>query len=76
VSPAQIRKFGLRNGDTISGEIRPPRDNEKYFALLKIEKINFDDVKLHRNLFENLTPLFLKKESILKHFQIIMIQGL
>lgn len=58
VSPAQIRKFGLRNGDTISGEIRPPRDNEKYFALLKIESINFDEVKLHRNLFENLTPLF------------------
>ncbi|MCA1927634.1 MAG: transcription termination factor Rho [Calditerrivibrio sp.] len=58
VSPAQIRKFGLRNGDTISGEIRPPRDNEKYFALLKIEKINFDEVRLHRTLFENLTPLF------------------
>lgn len=58
VSPAQIRKFGLRNGDTISGEIRPPRDNEKYFALLKIEKINFEDVRLHRTLFENLTPLF------------------
>jgi len=58
VSPAQIRKFGLRNGDTIAGEIRPPRDNEKYFALLKIESINFDEPKLHRNLFENLTPLF------------------
>ncbi|MCX8084966.1 MAG: transcription termination factor Rho, partial [Calditerrivibrio sp.] len=58
VSPAQVRKFGLRNGDTISGEIRPPRDNEKYFALLRIESINFDEVKFHRPLFENLTPLF------------------
>ena len=42
VSPAQIRRFGLRNGDTVAGEIRPPKDNEKYFALLKVETVNFD----------------------------------
>ena len=58
VSPAQIRRFGLRNGDTVSGEIRPPRDNEKYFALLKVEAINDDPPSRQRTLFENLTPLF------------------
>jgi transcription termination factor Rho len=58
VSPAQIRKFGLRNGDTIAGEIRPPKDNEKYFALLKVEQVNFEEPARQRNLFENLTPLF------------------
>lgn len=58
VSPAQIRKFGLRNGDTVAGEIRPPKDNEKYFALLKVEKVNFENPSRQRNLFENLTPLF------------------
>lgn len=58
VSPAQIRRFGLRNGDTVAGEIRPPRDNEKYFALLKVEAINDDPPTRQRKLFENLTPLF------------------
>lgn len=58
VSPAQIRRFGLRNGDTVAGEIRPPKDNEKYFALLKVETVNFDAPTRQRNLFENLTPLF------------------
>ncbi len=58
VSPAQIRKFGLRSGDTIAGEIRPPKDNEKYFAILKVETINFDSTSKKRALFENLTPLF------------------
>lgn len=58
VSPTQIRRFGLRNGDTISGEIRPPKDNEKYFALLKVEKVNFEQPTRQRNLFENLTPIF------------------
>lgn len=58
VSPAQIRRFALRNGDTVSGEIRPPRDNEKYFALLKVEEINDDPPTRQRKLFENLTPLF------------------
>ncbi len=58
VSPAQIRKFGLRNGDTVAGEIRPPKDNEKYFALLKVEEVNFEPASRMRTLFENLTPLF------------------
>lgn len=58
VSPAQIRRMALRSGDTIEGEIRPPKDNEKYFALLKVEKVNFDIPSRQRNLFENLTPLF------------------
>ena len=58
VSPAQIRKFGLRNGDTVAGEIRPPKDNEKYFALLKVEEVNFEAASRMRTLFENLTPLF------------------
>jgi transcription termination factor Rho len=58
VSPAQIRKFGLRVGDTVAGEIRPPRESEKYFALLKVEAINNDTPTRQRKLFENLTPLF------------------
>lgn len=58
VSPAQIRKIGLRSGDTVAGEIRPPKDNEKYFAIVKVESINFDSVNKKRALFENLTPLF------------------
>ncbi|CAA6827763.1 MAG: Transcription termination factor Rho [uncultured Thiotrichaceae bacterium] len=59
VSPSQIRRFGLRTGDTISGKIRPPKDNERYFALLKVDEINFDTPENTRNkvLFENLTPL-------------------
>ncbi len=59
ISPSQIRRFNLRTGDTISGKIRPPKDNERYFALLKVDEINFDspeNVK-HKVLFENLTPL-------------------
>lgn len=60
VSPSQIRRFGLRTGDTISGEIRPPKDSERYFALLKVEKINFEpaDERRERILFDNLTPLY------------------
>lgn len=59
VSPSQIRRFGLRTGDTIAGKIRPPKDNERYFALLKVDEINFDTPENTRNkvLFENLTPL-------------------
>ena len=59
VSPSQIRRFGLRTGDTISGKIRNPRDNERYFALLKVDTINFESPENARNkiLFENLTPL-------------------
>ena len=59
VSPSQIRRFNLRTGDTISGKIRPPKDSERYFALLKVDEINFDspDNVRHKVLFENLTPL-------------------
>ena len=60
VSPSQIRRFNLRTGDTISGKIRPPKDGERYFAMLKVNQINFDKPENSRNkiLFENLTPLF------------------
>jgi len=59
VSPSQIRRFGLRKGDTIQGKIRPPKEGERYFALLKVEKINFEDPEVARKkiAFENLTPL-------------------
>ncbi len=59
VSPSQIRRFGLRTGDTISGKIRPPKDNERYFAMLKVDEINFDKPENAKTkvLFENLTPL-------------------
>jgi len=60
VSPSQIRRFNLRTGDTIAGKIRPPKEGERYFALLKVSEINFDKPENSRNkiLFENLTPLF------------------
>lgn len=60
VSPSQIRRFNLRTGDTIAGKIRPPKDGERYFAMLKVESINFDAPENAKNkiLFENLTPLF------------------
>ncbi len=60
VSPSQIKRFDLRTGDTISGQVRPPKDNERYFALLKIEAVNFEDpeVAKHKTLFDNLTPLY------------------
>ncbi|MDX2503950.1 MAG: transcription termination factor Rho [Gammaproteobacteria bacterium] len=60
VSPSQIRRFGLRTGDTVAGKIRPPKDGERYFALLKVNEINFDQPEhsRHKVLFENLTPLF------------------
>ncbi len=60
VSPSQIRRFGLRTGDTVSGRIRPPKDGERYFALLKVDQLNLDRPENARNkiLFENLTPLF------------------
>ena len=60
VSPSQVRKFGLRNGDTVEGEIRSPKDGERYFALLKVKQINFEepDVVRHRINFDNLTPLY------------------
>ena len=60
ISPSQIRRFNLRTGDTISGQIRPPKDSERYFALLKVEKVNHEDPELSREkiLFDNLTPLY------------------
>lgn len=60
VSPSQIRRFGLRTGDSISGQIRPPKDNERYFALLKVEGVNYEDPDVARDkiLFDNLTPLY------------------
>ena len=60
VSPAQVRRFGLRTGDTVEGEIRAPKDGERYFALLKVNTINFDepDSLRHKLNFDNLTPLY------------------
>lgn len=60
ISPSQIRRFNLRTGDTISGQIRPPKESERYFALLKVEKVNHEDPELAREkiLFDNLTPLY------------------
>ncbi|MBV0933973.1 transcription termination factor Rho [Marinobacterium weihaiense] len=60
VSPSQIRRFNLRTGDTIAGKIRPPKDGERYFALLKVNEINYDRPENAKSkiLFENLTPLF------------------
>ena len=60
VSPSQVRRFNLRTGDSIAGKVRPPKDGERYFALLKVDEINFSkpDAKKHKILFENLTPLF------------------
>tara|TARA_B100000686_G_scaffold61024_1_gene65615 strand:- start:1 stop:1272 length:1272 start_codon:yes stop_codon:yes gene_type:complete len=64
VSPSQIRKFGLRTGDSVEGEIRAPKDQERYFALLKVDKINFDNPEKARNkiAFDNLTPLYPDKQ--------------
>ena len=60
VSPSQIRKFDLHTGDTVSGQVRPPKDGERYFALIKVEAINFEhpDVARERTFFENLTPIY------------------
>ena len=64
VSPSQIRRFGLRTGDSVEGEIRAPKDQERYFALLKVDKINFDNPEKARNkiAFDNLTPLYPDKQ--------------
>ena len=68
VSPSQIRRFNLRTGDRISGKIRPPKDGERYFAMLKVDEINFDAPENARNkiLFENLTPLFPDEPLVLE----------
>lgn len=68
VSPSQIRRFNLRTGDSIAGKIRPPKEGERYFALLKVSEINFDRPENSRNkiLFENLTPLFPNERVVLE----------
>src|SRR5690242_6358045 len=68
VSPSQIRRFGLRTGDTIEGQIRSPKEGERYFALLKVNQINFDepDKLRHRINFDNLTPLYPEEKLTLE----------
>jgi len=68
VSPSQIRRFNLRTGDTVAGKIRPPKDSERYFALLKVNEINYDRPENAKNkvLFENLTPLFAQDRMTLE----------
>lgn len=68
VSPSQIRRFGLRTGDTITGKIRPPKDSERYFALLKVDEINYDSPENAKRkiLFENLTPLFASERLVME----------
>ena len=60
ISPSQIKRFGLRTGDTVTGQIRPPKDNERFFALLRVEAVNMEspETSRDRNFFDNLTPLF------------------
>src|SRR3981189_2901940 len=66
VSPSQIRKFDLRTGDTVSVQVRPPKDGERYFALIKVEAVNFEDPEVARNkiFFHNLTPLYPQRRLI------------
>jgi transcription termination factor Rho len=69
VSPSQVRRFGLRTGDTVEGQIRSPKEGERYFALLKVNTINFDDPEKvrHRINFDNLTPLYPDERLKLEH---------
>ena len=69
VSPSQIRRFGLRTGDTVNGQIRPPKDSERYFALLKVESINFEEPEAAKRkiLFDNLTPLYPDERLVLEY---------
>jgi transcription termination factor Rho len=69
ISPSQIRRFNLRTGDIVSGQIRPPKEGERYFALLKVEKVNFEDPEAARDkiLFDNLTPLYPMERIRLEH---------
>jgi transcription termination factor Rho len=69
VSPSQIRRFGLRTGSTVSGQIRPPKENERYFALLRVEAINYHDPNksASRVLFDDLTPLHPDKRIVMEH---------
>lgn len=69
ISPSQIRRFNLRTGDIVSGQIRPPKESERYFALLKVEKVNLEDPDVARDkiLFDNLTPLYPEERIKLEH---------
>ena len=69
VSPSQIRKFSLRKGDIVAGQIRPPREGERYFALLKVTSIGFEDPDKARNLvlFDNLTPVYPMRQLIMEN---------
>ncbi len=69
VSPSQIRRFNLRTGDIVSGQIRPPKEGERYFALLKVETINYEEPERARDkiLFDNLTPLYPNEQLRLEH---------
>jgi transcription termination factor Rho len=69
VSPSQIRRFNIRTGDTVSGQIRPPKEGERYFALLKVDAINYEDPEISRTkiLFDNLTPYYPEKKIKLEH---------
>jgi transcription termination factor Rho len=69
LSPSQIKKFDLKTGDTISGQVRPPKDNERYFALLKVESVNYNDPEVAKKvmLFDNLTPLYPEDILNLEH---------
>jgi transcription termination factor Rho len=69
VSPSQIRRFNLRTGDTISGEVRPPKEGEKYFALLKVDSVNFENAEAAKDkiIFDNLTPLYPETKFKLEH---------
>src|SRR4026209_992210 len=68
VSPSQIRRFNLRTGDTVDGDIRSPKESERYFALLKVEKVNYEDPEVSRDkiLFDNLTPLYPEERLVLE----------
>ncbi|NMD05014.1 MAG: transcription termination factor Rho, partial [Deltaproteobacteria bacterium] len=69
ISPSQIRRFNLRTGDTIAGEVRPPKEGEKYFALLKVDEVNFESPEQARDkiLFDNLTPLYPQEKLNLEY---------
>ncbi len=69
ISPSQIRRFSIQTGDTVSGQVRPPKENERYFALLKVEAINFEDPEKSKEkvLFDNLTPLHPDDRLVLEH---------
>ncbi len=69
ISPSQIKRFGLRTGDTVSGQIRPPKDNERFFALLRVEAVNFENPEEAKEkvLFDNLTPIYALERFILEN---------